>query len=71
MINLDGLINYCHCCVMPMLHMRGFQERIDSTYVMKHFKTCIPVVSKSFKEILKNIEVVIKKDSRHSFLVKL
>ena len=47
-VNLDGLITYRHCWVMLILPVKRFK----SAYVIKHFKNCIWIVSKSVKGIL-------------------
>ena len=51
-VNLDGFITYCHCWVMLILPMKTFK----SAYVMKHFKNCIRIVSKSVKGILEKYQ---------------
>ena len=48
-VNFHELITYCHCSVMLILSVKRFK----SSYVMKHFKNYIRIVSKSVKEILK------------------
>ena len=47
-VNFDRLITYCHCWVMLILPVKRFK----SAYVIKHFKNCIWIVSKSVKGIL-------------------
>ena len=66
-VNFNWLIIYCHCWVMLILPMKRFK----SAYVMKHFKNCTWIVSKSVKGILEKYQNCQKKLIKEFILSKV